>query len=493
MLGIPLAAMAVLAVFLSFNALGSSKQASAAGPGAVEFTLHVGAADTALDAKGNASVAIGSQFAVSASIDVIPGPYDAIAFTVNYTAPLQGEFENSAKPGSGAVITGHWPDCAFQATAPNAAGFQNVGCSVAASVPVVSSVYLGDAMATTLTCATAGTGTVSLLHGVADTLLLDAGGKTYTDNGPDVINIDCLAATNTPTPLPTATPPPIPRVQKDCDAVAPGVQNLCNVFLQRNDTKIPPVTCNEGTSLATLTETINQSPVTQNPKGEDQDLAAFEFEVRFDHTKVCVNLAPAAQWVTAGAICIVQDKDSSTLEGIARIGCVTQGKGVNTDGLELAIITVRPQPEVYSQLRPNQDNGNAVQILNQACELADEQGHAIPIFSCEDADITFRFLEGDVDGPDCDVDVFDTQQVAFRWGVNKGSLLYNSFMDLEPSGQVKGDGDIDIKDIQFVFGRFGSTGSAQKGDAGPCPAVGNPWPPQEPQNPKAVSPPPGGG
>jgi hypothetical protein len=138
----------------------------------------------------------------------------------------------------------------------------------------------------------------------------------------------------------------------------------------------------------------------------------------------------------------------------------------------LATIQVRPQPEMYSQLRPNQDNGNVVQILNQGCELADEQGHAIPTYSCEDAEITFRYLEGDVDGPDCDVDVFDTQQVAYRWGVNKGSLHYKSFMDLEPSGQVNGDGDIDIKDIQFVFGRFGST-------------CASPHPPQAPVNAKA--------
>ncbi len=163
------------------------------------------------------------------------------------------------------------------------------------------------------------------------------------------------------------------------------------------------------------------------------------------------------------------------LEGIARMGCVTIGKGFQDQlsGLELASVQVRPQPEMYSQLRPNQNNGQVVQILNQGCELADEQGPAIPTYSCEDADITFRYLEGDVDGPDCDVDVFDLQQVSFRWGVNKGNLHYKSLMDLEPSGHgVNGDGDIDIKDIQFVYGRFGST-------------CANPHPPQMPVNPKA--------
>jgi hypothetical protein len=248
---------------------------------------------------------------------------------------------------------------------------------------------------------------------------------------------------------------------------------LSNEWLERQGTKIPPQTCAQSDDVATLTEQIGTEIATLSPKGEPQSLAAFEFEVRFDHTKVCVNLSPSAQFqalVDSGdAICFVQDKDSSTLEGIARIGCVTIGKGFQDElsGFELATIEVRPQPELYSQIRPNQDNGQAVQLLNQNCELADEQGHAVPIFSCEDADITFRYLEGDVDGPDCDVDVLDTQQVAFRWGVNKGSLLYNSFMDLEPSGQVKGDGDIDIKDIQFVFGRHGSTCASPHPDQDP--------------------------
>ena len=55
------------------------------------------------------------------------------------------------------------------------------------------------------------------------------------------------------------------------------------------------------------------------------------------------------------------------------------------------------------------------------------------------------------------VDVLDSQQLAFRWGARLGNLLYNSRMDLEPSQPTKGDGDIDAKDLQFVYGRHGST------------------------------------
>ena len=125
-------------------------------------------------------------------------------------------------------------------------------------------------------------------------------------------------------------------------------------------------------------------------------------------------------------------------------------------------------------IRPNQENGIAVQVLNQDCELADELGHPIAIFSCEDADMTIRFLEGDMDA-DCDVDVVDGQAMAFRWNAMLGNLLYGECYDLEPSvspGGINGDGDIDVKDIQFVFGRIGST-------------CANPNPPQPPVNPKA--------
>ncbi len=151
--------------------------------------------------------------------------------------------------------------------------------------------------------------------------------------------------------------------------------------------------------------------------------------------------------------------------------CFTIRKGHDIDELiALATINVRPQPEIYSQAKPNQDNGVVVQINNVNCDIGDEQGHAIPIFSCDDADITYRYLEGDVE-PDCVIDAVDAQAIAFRWGVEKGSLIYNDFLNLEPSSQQT-DNDIDINDLQFVFGRLGST-------------CEEPHPPQDPVNPKA--------
>lgn len=300
-----------------------------------------------------------------------------------------------------------------------------------------------------------------LLHncGAADVL-----GKAIFDNV-------CKDSKLTINP-PTATPEQRPRMIK-----LPALQN---VFLTRQGAKLPPTTCLAGNNVASFEERLNMplpdSPDPKNP-AQNQELGAFEFEVRYDSKLVCVQLAPGP--AASGMICIVQDSATApTLEGIARLGCVTQSKrafpDTSTDaGRHLATITVRPQPELYSQIRPNQDNGIVVQLLNQGCELADLQGHPIGLSACNDADLTIRFLEGDV-APDCQVNALDTQAVAFRWGARTGALVYNPWYDVEPSGSVSGDGDIDIKDLQFVYGRFGSD-------------CAEPHPPQPPVNSKALS------
>jgi hypothetical protein len=457
-------AFAIALAVLLFAASGSDRQVDATQDNAVEFTLHAGGASTAGDEKEAVNLFVGVPFQVAVSLDAVPFDYSALAVTVNYSGALEGQFENDDKAGPDVV----WPHCVLEAPAPPIPGFLNAGCAIGLP-PAGPSTFTGDVWTAEITCAQEGSGTLSLNHGKADTLVVSEGNAPFHEAGPDIINVSCVEEPPPPTTAPTLTPPPVPRMFK-----APVLQNL---FLQRQGAKIPPIRCNDSTDVATLTEQISSPIGTLNPKGEPQSLAAFEFEVRFNHSKVCVNLRPSPQFQalldSGDAICLVRDKDTSLLEGIAQLGCVTIGKGHQDelDDLDLAIIEVRPQPELYSQMKPNQDNGQAVQILNQGCELADEQGHAVPTFSCEDADITFRYLEGDVDGPDCDVDVLDAQQVAFRWGIGKGSLQYRGFFDLEPSWPVNGDGDIDIKDVQFVFGRFGST-------------CDEPHPPQPPVNAK---------
>ena len=99
-------------------------------------------------------------------------------------------------------------------------------------------------------------------------------------------------------------------------------------------------------------------------------------------------------------------------------------------------------------------------LKDNDCELVDVFGHPVigsvnggltPI--CRDLAVTVRILEGDLN-LDCVVDIQDQQLIAWRYASFFGSTLYSQWYDLEPNLH---DLDIDIKDIQKVYGRDGST------------------------------------
>jgi subtilisin-like proprotein convertase family protein len=202
-------------------------------------------------------------------------------------------------------------------------------------------------------------------------------------------------------------------------------------------------------------------------------VGSFEFEVRYDAKFVDVDVLPGEIWRDAnvGVQC-----DSIEGEGFEQFRCNVKGKteagGITGPG-NLAIVHVTPTADVYSILVANQLNGIATQLINQDCQLSDDQGHPIAVTGelCGDAAITIRYLEGDVHA-DCVIDVRDQQQIAFRWGSALGQLLYNSRYDLEPSYPKATDGDIDAKDLQLVYGRAGST-------------CKDPHPDQDPVDPKS--------
>jgi hypothetical protein len=110
--------------------------------------------------------------------------------------------------------------------------------------------------------------------------------------------------------------------------------------------------------------------------------------------------------------------------------------------------------------RPTKENGLVTNIVDDNCEITDI--YALPMGGtlpggltpiCGNMSITVRMLEGDTD-LDCDVDVMDDQAIAFRYGASFGLQLYDQWFDLEPKFA---DQDIDIKDLQFIFGRNYST------------------------------------
>lgn len=56
---------------------------------------------------------------------------------------------------------------------------------------------------------------------------------------------------------------------------------------------------------------------------------------------------------------------------------------------------------------------------------------------------------------DGEIDAFDAQQIAFRWGATSGSPLYNVAYDRSNGTMAGGpDGQINILDLQWVYGRF---------------------------------------
>ncbi len=481
LVGLPIAVVA-LALFVMSMGNGVMKAHAAVDP-TVNFSISSPGCSSSGTPTAKCNVNNGSTFVVAFNLLSLPsnvgGSYAGYDANITYTAGLA---TGAAAPkGISQTGAGNWDECVFNASDFTTAGTVAAGCGIGIGAP--ESTDLGALFHVTFTCVTDNsTQTIALQHGDGKTDIVEGPALTSHSEAAvpahEDLTINCVPQpTATPVP-PTATPPPQPRVAKSCvpskgfGHVGPA-GSLCNDFLVREGAKIPPVRCEDANNGVTMNEGINIPITSQDPKGLTgfQQLAAFEFEVRFDAKMVCVSISPGPAWGGLNVLC-----SSLVSKGIVRFGCVSIKKGNNLNGSvpaqPLAIIRIRPQPEIFSQLRPNQDNGIPVQILNQGCQLSDEQGHTIPIFSCEDADITFRYLEGDVDGPDCDVDVLDAQQVAFRWGAVKGTLLYNSFMDLMPSGQVKGDGRIDIHDLQFVFGRLNSN----------CQV---PWPPQPAVNPKA--------
>ena len=106
------------------------------------------------------------------------------------------------------------------------------------------------------------------------------------------------------------------------------VPALQNLFLTQQGLKLPPQTCLASTDTTQISEQLNV-PIPDAPDPKDpsllQQLGAFEFEVRYDQKLVCIEIQPGT--AASGMICTIQDSVSApTLEGIARIGCVTPGR-----------------------------------------------------------------------------------------------------------------------------------------------------------------------
>jgi hypothetical protein len=272
--------------------------------------------------------------------------------------------------------------------------------------------------------------------------------------------------TNTATPTPTFTPVPGVRMQKTC----PDGSSNCNLWIEK--TCVDPTT---GKGCLEIDEHIYGIADTCDPNvigcTVPEGLGAWEHELFWDKQFVSVSTTPVNTWLTSGGRvippngCFVQIlNEQSLLEG-----CVTKDTnpptgavGPEGDGVvEKIIITPNLQNIMQAYgMRATKDNGIVTTIADKDCEVTDTLGEALPgtlpgqlTVVCSNATITIRMLEGDLD-LNCKIDVADDQAEAFHYGATVGLQLYNQWYDLEPKWT---DGDIDIKDLQFVFGRNYST------------------------------------
>ncbi|MGB6894440.1 MAG: hypothetical protein WBF37_00630 [Dehalococcoidia bacterium] len=281
--------------------------------------------------------------------------------------------------------------------------------------------------------------------------------------------------TDTPEPTPTATatvvgtatttptpggPPPTVRMEKDLDEDATAIVDVSNLFLEMVDTDADTVP--DSLECLTVYELVTNA-------GNDPDgVGAYEFQLKFDHKIFDITIEDSS-WLSNGGARDVDCSMTIISENDIRFGCVSSGPvpGQTADGTA-AIITVCPEPDLVNRLTPGQENGVVSTLLDENCELADVLGDPLHLPNgelapgvlpggllevCSDFTVTVRILEADLN-LDCVVDVLDEQAIAFRYGAFFDNLLYDPWYDLEPALK---DFDIDIKDLQKVFGRDGST------------------------------------
>jgi hypothetical protein len=210
-----------------------------------------------------------------------------------------------------------------------------------------------------------------------------------------------------------------------------------------------------------------------------EGLGALEFQLKFDHKLFNINIVDSGDWVAPGGY--LNCTMTILTENDIRYGCVTTWASgylgyPQVSGKLAATINLTPASDLIYRIRPTKDNGVVARLLDENCEIADTLGDVFPntlagglTKDCSGLDVTVRRLEGDVDS-NCKVDVVDAQRDAWRYGSFFGHLSYDQNYDLQP--WPTGDFDIDIKDLQFVFGRIGSTCQNPIPDQNPMDAGG---------------------
>ena len=229
-------------------------------------------------------------------------------------------------------------------------------------------------------------------------------------------------------------------------------------------------------------------------QGDPNGLGGFSFDIHYDPTifaQPTIDMSPAIALFLAGGSPAVPARSrvlictpSIVAIGLVHEACVstgTFGQGPMWVGAQvMANVTMTPLEIVTEQVRPNKENGIVTPVkdtnvvVTNTCGQPLNDGTIQPVPGqpeCQGLPLqgvgpggaltdsmvtaTIRRLEGDIT-KDCSVSLADMQLEASKFGMSVGNLLYNLFYDVNSPLQ-HGDGEIDINDIQFVYGRFGST------------------------------------
>ena len=421
------------------------------------------------------NVALAATFFLPANMSLSKtGPASAgVGDTINYTITATNGAGGSPAPGVQVVDTIDANQSIVSASGTGwtcvVTGTPGVTAANTATCDLTGSVAPG-------TSAAAITVAAVILSSPANVTCTNTAAGTWSDPvafGPATANVTCL--------------PPNVTMYKDKHPESATRENVVNLWLCGTPAY-------DGTFGVGGAPTAGTAPCNENGEGrlilgemltninDPEGLGAFEFQVKFDHKIFDVNVTATDFLYSTGRVADLGSgvggcTNSIINENAILFGCVSKnpvdggGNPIITPGPTgngmVAVIEVLPEADLRYRITPGQENGIARKILDENCEaadiygdpLADGLGNPLPgivtgglVEDCGDVDVTVRILEGDLN-LDCTVDVLDDQAIAFRYGAYIGSLRYDPWFDLEPALR---DYDVDIKDLQKVFGRNGS-------------------------------------
>ena len=190
-------ALGAIALLLSWSFGTMSAQATTPHPG-LNFTL-VAEGQNGCDTSGGDTVCYidpGTEFSLNVVLESLPSDipsYEAYDIAIEYTGLT------SADDAS----TSSWPDCEYPAAGYPGVGKVLMGCVVGIP-PAGPSTYAGVIGTNTFTCSESGT--ITLRHGVGNTILTETLGVPQHAEGEgtgETLNITCGSP-----PTPTSTPQP---------------------------------------------------------------------------------------------------------------------------------------------------------------------------------------------------------------------------------------------------------------------------------------------